>query len=170
MRALKLTTLSSTLALALCMNAGAAETAMSKAEYDDAKAKISTQFKTAKAACDAQQGNAKSICMEEAKGQEKVSMAELEYQREPSARHSQQLITANADAAYAVAKQKCDGMAGANKDNCMKDAKTAHTQSLSEPKMMEKSSTNTPDGGSGSGSASGMKADGSGVKADGSSN
>ena len=104
MRALTLTTLSSTLALALCMNAGAAETAMSKAEYDDAKAKISTQFKTAKAACDAQQGNAKSICMEEAKGQEKVSMAELEYQREPSARHSQQLITANADAAYCRGK------------------------------------------------------------------
>ena len=161
MRALTLTTLSSTLALALCMNAGAAETAMSKAEYDDAKAKISTQFKTAKAACDAQQGNAKSICMEEAKGQEKVSMAELEYQREPSARHSQQLITANADAAYAVAKQKCDGMAGANKDNCMKDAKTAHTQSLSEPKMMEKSSINTPDGESASDSGSGMKADAS---------
>ena len=78
MRALKLTTLSSTLALAMCMNAGAAETAMSKAEYKDAKAKISMQYKTAKAACDAQQGNAKSICREEAKGQEKIGKADLE--------------------------------------------------------------------------------------------
>ncbi|MCX8521019.1 MAG: hypothetical protein ORN28_05715 [Rhodoferax sp.] len=155
MRTLTLTTLSSTLALAFCMHAGAAETTMSKAEYKDAKAQISMQFKNAKAACDGQQGNAKSICMEEAKGQEKIAMAELENRHEPSARHSQQLAMAKADATYAVAKQRCDDMPDANKDTCMKDAKTAHTQSMSAAKMMDKTSVNTPD------SSANMKAAGS---------
>ena len=148
MRALTLTTLSSTLALAFCMNAGAADMTMSKAQYKDAKAQISMQLKTAKAACDGQQGNAKSICMEEAKGQEKIALAELENRYEPSSRHSQQLAMANADATYAVAKQKCGDMTGADKDNCMKDAKAAHTQSMSAPKMLDQTSLNSsnPDG------------------------
>lgn len=155
MRAFTLTTLSGSLALAFCLHAGAADMTMSKSDYKDAKAKISMQLKSAKTACDAQQGNAKSICMEEAKGQEKIGMAELENRNEPSARHSQQLADANADATYAVAKQKCVDMAGANKDSCMKDAKAAHTQSMSAPKMVDQTSVNT------SNSGSGMKADGS---------
>jgi hypothetical protein len=69
-------------------------------------------------------------------------MAELEANYAPSAKHSYQVHTARADAAFAVAKEKCDDLAGAPKDVCRTEAKSAHTAALAEAKLTEKTVQN----------------------------
>lgn len=47
------------------------------------------------------------------------------------------------DAAYDVAKEKCDDLSGNAKDVCIKDAKVAHTQAKNEAKMSKVSTTSS---------------------------
>lgn len=72
-----------------------------------------------KAACHSQSGNAKDVCEEEAKGKEKVARAELEYSYSGKAADSNKVHVAKAKAAYEVAKEKCDDLAGDAKAGCM---------------------------------------------------
>jgi hypothetical protein len=80
-------------------------------------------------------GNAKDVCMEEAKGKEKVAKAEAKaaYEGTPKARESARL--AHAEAAYEVAKEKCDDMSGNQKDVCVKEAKAAYTKAKADAKV-----------------------------------
>lgn len=141
MHASALTTLSTTLALAFCMNASAVS--LSKVEYRAGKTEISTQLKAAMAACDVFNGNAKDICRAEAKGRDKVALAELQTRYEPSTRHSYALATAKADAAYSVSKEKCDDLAGNAKDVCRKEAKSVHVAAVADAKLIEKTALNS---------------------------
>ncbi|RFO97157.1 hypothetical protein DIC66_08415 [Rhodoferax lacus] len=140
MRTSSLTTLAASLLLGFCISASAAP--MTKVEYKAAKASISAQLKADKITCDAQTANAKDICLEEAKGRDNVALAELEAQYEPSTKHSYQVNVAKADAAFAVAKEKCDDQAGNPKDVCRTEAKSAHTAALAEAKLTEKTVQN----------------------------
>lgn len=97
--------------------------AMQPAEHTAAKERISADYKMHKEKCSAMQGNAKDICMQEAKGAEKVAKAELEAQYRPSDKTQYKARVAHADAAYDVAKEKCDDLTGNAKDVCRKDAK-----------------------------------------------
>jgi hypothetical protein len=45
---------------------------------------------------------------------------------------------AKADAAYDVAKEKCDDRKGNDKDVCVKEAKAAHTQATADAKANKK--------------------------------
>ena len=85
---------------------------LTKAEYDSAKTEATAKYKADRTACKTLSGNAKDICVEEAKGQEQVTKATLKDQFSPSVEHRYALRMAKADAAYAVAKEKCDAMAG----------------------------------------------------------
>ena len=80
-------------------------------------------------------GNAKDVCMEEAKGKEKVAKAEADaaYKNTPKARESARV--AHADADYNVAKEKCDDLAGNQKDVCVKEAKAAHMKAKADAKV-----------------------------------
>jgi hypothetical protein len=71
--------------------------------------------------------NAKDICMAEAKGREKVAIADLDVTYKPSAKARYEARVARADAQYAVAKEKCDDLAGNAKDVCRKEADSVHT-------------------------------------------
>ncbi len=112
-----------------------AATTMPKADYDAGKTRISAEYKTDKAACGSMAGNAKDICIEQAKGKEKVAKAELEYGYTGKASDQNKLMTAKADATYAVEKEKCDDKAGNDKDVCVKEAKAVQTKALADAKM-----------------------------------
>lgn len=108
---------------------------ISKDEYKAGKTRISAEYKTDKAACAAFKANAKDICVEEAKAKEKVARAELEYSYSGKAADQTKVLEAKAKSAYAVAKEKCDDMAGNDKDVCVKEAKAAQTKGLADAKM-----------------------------------
>lgn len=112
-----------------------AQTMGSKDAYDMSIKNAEAQYKTAKAMCDALSGNTKDICVEEAKGKEKVAKADADaaYQNTPKARESAR--AARADAAYEVAKEKCDDLAGNPKDVCIKEAKAAHVRATADAKV-----------------------------------
>lgn len=108
--------------------------AMTREEHKAAEDRIEATYKADKQRCDGLSGNAKDICQSEAKGKEKVAKAELEAQYKPSAKAQAKVAEAKADAAYDTAKQKCDELAGNNKDVCMKDAKAAHETAVAQAK------------------------------------
>lgn len=106
-----------------------------KDEYKAGKDQISATYKADKARCDALSGNAKDICVEEAKGKEKVARAELEFNYSGKPADQNKVLVAKADAAYEVAKEKCDDLSGNSKDVCVKEAKAAHTKALADAKV-----------------------------------
>lgn len=109
--------------------------AMTPAEYTSAKNRISADYKMHKAHCDPMKGNAKDICKKEAEGKENVAKAELEVQYKPSDKTQYNARKAQADADYAVAKEKCDDLTGNAKDVCKKDAKAAHVSAIENAKV-----------------------------------
>ena len=112
-----------------------AQTMGSKDARDMSIKNADALYKSDKAACDALNGNAKDICVEEAKGKEKVAKADADaaYQNTPKAREAAR--TARADAAYEVAKEKCDDLAGNPKDVCIKEAKAAQVRAVADAKV-----------------------------------
>lgn len=130
----------SVLSAALCFvaSSGVMAAALSKADFKAAKGEISAVYKADKAACNALSGNAGDVCKEEAKGKEKVAIAELEMNQEPTEKHQYDLRMTKANAAYAVAKEKCDDFAGNAKDVCQKEAKSALVAAKADAKVAEK--------------------------------
>lgn len=137
MKPLLLTLLSAALCSATWAPAWAAP--MSKAEYQAAHEVITQQYKTDQAACSKLAGNAKDVCHQEAKGREKIGQAELEQSHEPSDKHAYAVRLAKADADFAVAKEKCDDLAGNPKDVCRKEATSRHVAAKGDAKVVEKS-------------------------------
>ena len=119
---------------------------MAQADYKTGKTRISTQYKTDKAACDALKANAKDICVEEAKGKEKVALAELEYGYTGKPADQNKVMKVKAKAAYAIAKEKCDDLAGNAKDVCVKEAKAVETKALVDAKMGKEMAETRKDG------------------------
>jgi hypothetical protein len=128
--------------LAICITLAFSGTAMAQAMSKDdvksAKVQISANYKAAKSACDSFSGNTKDICVQEAKGAEKVAKAELTANNEPSVKHHYAVRVAKADAAYDIAKEKCDDLAGNPKDVCVKEAKAAHVAAKADAKVQMK--------------------------------
>jgi hypothetical protein len=90
---------------------------------DQEEERIEQQAKADKERCNGMKGNAKDICMAEAKGKEKVAKAELDAKHDPSPRNQRKAAEMKAEAAYEVAKERCDDQKGDAKDQCQKAAK-----------------------------------------------
>lgn len=133
---LKLKTLTAAICCAslLPLSAAFAQT-MNKADYQAAKARISADYKTDKTACNSMKGNAKDICQEEAKAKEKVARAELEYNYSGKAGDRTKMMEVRAKTAYDVAKERCEKLAGNNKDVCVQEAKAVEKKALADAKM-----------------------------------
>ena len=132
----KLSAVSAALLAGLLLASPAADAAtMSKADYQAGKTRIRADYKADKAACASRTANAKDICIEEAKAKEKVARAELEYGYTGKPTDQTKVQVAKAEAAYAVAKERCDDQAGNAKDVCVKEAKAAETRALADAKM-----------------------------------
>jgi hypothetical protein len=123
-------------AAALLLGTAQAAT-LSKAEYSAGKTRISDTYKTEKKACDAVSGNAKDVCIEEAKGREKVARAELEFSYTAKPADEIKTRVARAESTYAVAKEKCDDLAGNAKDVCVKEAKAVEVKALADAKLVK---------------------------------
>jgi Iap family predicted aminopeptidase len=108
---------------------------MSKVDYASGKTRINADAKADKAACDAQSGNAKDICVEQAKAKEKVALAELHYSYTGKPADHNKVLVAQAESSYAVAKERCDDLAGNPKDVCVKEAKAVEVKALADAKM-----------------------------------
>ena len=122
-------------AIAMAISAGAMSAVVTKSEYTASKTDIAATYTSDTAACNAMKGNAKDICIEEAKGREKVAKAELESNYKPSDKSRNAVRIAKAEAAYAVAKEKCDDLAGNAKDVCVKEAKAAQVAAKADAKV-----------------------------------
>jgi hypothetical protein len=112
--------------------------AMPKAEYDSTKQRVESNYKAAKERCKTLTGNGKDICEAEAKGEQKVALAELEAQYKPSDKHVKEVRVARADAAYDVAKERCDDRTGNDKDVCVKAAKADYERAKADAKAVQK--------------------------------
>jgi len=128
-----ITTIAAAISLAFSAGAMAAPN-MSKEEYKGDKGKIVNEYKSAKAACASLKANAKDVCVAEAKGKEKVAKAELEARYKPGDKASHAVKIAQAEADYAVAKEKCDDKAGNDKKACVKEAKAAEARAKADAK------------------------------------
>jgi hypothetical protein len=104
-----------------------------KARYEALVVKAEVNYSVAKEKCDNLAGDVKDVCQKEAKAakiaakadaksQIKISKANKKANEESTdARHDADTDKRNAD--YAVAKEKCDALAGDAKDSCMHEAK-----------------------------------------------
>jgi hypothetical protein len=126
----KRTLLAGAIALLACTTANAVN--LPKAEYVAGKSRISADYKADRKACAALSANAKDICIEEAKVKEKVARAELEFNYTGKAEDATRVSVARAESTYAVAKEKCDDLAGNKKDVCVKEAKAVEVKALAD--------------------------------------
>ena len=127
--------LRASLIIAAMMVAATAQSAtMSKADHNAAKTSISAQYKADKAACSELKNNAKDVCQVEAKGKQNVALAELQHGYSGKPADQTKLLKARAQADYALAKEKCDDLAGNAKDVCVKEAKAVETKALVDAK------------------------------------
>jgi hypothetical protein len=122
------------LATLLCLPSAFAAS-MTQAEFSAGQTRIGAELKADKVACDRLAGNTKDICVEEAKAKDKIGLAELTANYSGTAADQNKLLVARAEAAYAVAKEKCDDQAGNAKDVCVKEAKAVETKALADAKM-----------------------------------
>ena len=111
---------------------------LSKTEYKSGKDRIAAAYTAAKAACGSLSGNSKDICIVEAKGNEKTASAELEAAYSPGREAQYHARVVKAEAAYEVAKERCDDAAGNAKDVCVKEAKSAETAAKADAKAQMK--------------------------------
>jgi len=110
---------------------------LSKTDYQAGQTRISADYKADSDSCKSRADNARDICNEEAKGKQKVALAELEFGYSGKTEDRTKVMVAKAESVYAVAKEKCDDMAGNVKDVCAKEAKAAETKALADAKMGE---------------------------------
>ena len=125
-------------AISLALGAAALAESLSKPAYQSAKKAIEADYKSLKAGCDPLSANAKDICRAEAKGKENVALAELKASYKPSNRSRYQVRLAKANAAYAVAREKCDDLADNAKDVCENSADAAHIAAKADAKAQMK--------------------------------
>ena len=72
--------------------------------------------------------------MAEAKGAHSIAKAELEARQNNTPKAQYNVRVAKAEAAYAVAKEKWDDLAGNAKDVCVKDAQAVRTKAEADAK------------------------------------
>jgi hypothetical protein len=106
-----------------------------KTDYNAGKTRIAADYKADRAACASLAGNAKDICVEQAKGKQKVGLAELEYGYTGKPGDQTKVLVAKAESVCAVAKEKCDDLAGNVKDVCVTEAKAVEAKALADAKV-----------------------------------
>jgi hypothetical protein len=104
-----------------------------KSRYDARISHADADYSVAKEKCDDQAGNAKDVCVKEAqvkrtaaKADAKASMKTADAKATAGKEIAEARKDAGAakrDAAYAVAREKCDVMSGTSKDACIGSAK-----------------------------------------------
>ena len=113
----------------------ATATTMSTDTYRAEKDRIDAAYKAEVAQCKSLSGNAKDVCEVTAKGHRDVKKAEAEATYKNTAKARYDARVAHVEANYKLAKEKCDDLAGNNKDVCVKEAKAAETKGKADAKV-----------------------------------
>ena len=114
---------------------------ISRDEYKREKDRIEAEAKAAKANCKSMHGNAKDICQAEAKANEKVAKKELDYKNKPTEKNKTDWEKMKVEAAYEVAKEKCDD--ASDKIACRKQAKADKDRGMAAAKSGGSMASNT---------------------------
>jgi hypothetical protein len=122
------------IAAGMAIATSAFSAAMSKDAYKTNLQRVDAAYKAAKDQCKPLTGNARDVCMAEAKGRQKVGKADAEAEYKGTTKARTAARNARADADFAVAKEKCDDLAGNAKDVCRKEANAAHVSALADAK------------------------------------
>jgi hypothetical protein len=120
---------------------GNAGQGISRDEYKREKDRIESEAKAAKANCKPMHGNAKDICQAEAKANEKVAKKELDYKNKPTEKNKTDWEKMKVEAAYEVAKEKCDD--ASDKVACRKQAKADKDRGMAAAKSGASMASNT---------------------------
>ena len=109
--------------------------ALTKDSYAEARKNADAQYKIDREACSSLSANARDICVAEAEGRNDVARAEaaVAYENTPATRENARV--ARARAAYAVAIEKCDDLAGNPKDVCVTEAKAALVRAKADARV-----------------------------------
>jgi hyperosmotically inducible protein len=113
------------------------------ATYRNATQKAAADYRDAIAKCDTMSGNGKDVCVAEAKlaRTQTEAKAMSKYSNSPASREKAR--TSLAEAEFTLAKTRCDGKSGAEKDDCMNNAKSVHTAALADAKAGRSSPAGT---------------------------
>ena len=121
-------------ALALLSMPALAAGPMTRFEFELETARIASTFTHARAVCDALTSNTKDICVEEARAVQAIAHAELAFRRSGHLSDAAAIPVVRAEAGYAVARERCDEQAGADKARCLAAAKAAQASALATAK------------------------------------
>jgi osmotically-inducible protein OsmY len=128
------------------------------ATYHNATKKAEADYKAATAKCASMSGNDKEVCIAQAKAARTRAQADAFASYTTSAKARERSRTRVADADYALAKAKCGAKSGAEKDECLSAAKSAHSAALAEAKAGHDSISTTGTSGTSGSSGSGTVA------------
>ena len=114
-----------------------------KAAYKAAEDAADATYKSDLAKCDSLSGNGKDVCVAQAKAtrEHTTQDAKAAYKKTPKALASARKEGAEAD--YAVAREKCNGLAGNAKDVCVKQAKADEANALTDANAKQEISQTT---------------------------
>jgi osmotically-inducible protein OsmY len=104
------------------------------ATYRNVTQKSTADYQAAVAKCDVKGGNDKDVCMAEARLARTRGETSALSQYNNTAAGRERARAGVADAEFAVAKAKCDGKSGTDKDSCMDSAKAVHNAALADAK------------------------------------
>ncbi|MGJ7914526.1 BON domain-containing protein [Massilia sp. LXY-6] len=128
------------------------------ASYRAVTQKAAADYKAASAKCGSMSGNDKDVCMAEARLTRTRTESDALAQYNNTAKGREKARTNLADAEYDLAKTKCGAKSGADKDDCMNNARSVHTAALADAKSGSTASGSSASGATGSsatGSSSG---------------
>jgi|GEM_PF-5878293 len=111
--------------------------AMDRTEYNTARQRMAADTQVRQDKCRALTANARDVCRMEARGFERIARADLEALYRPSEQAHFKARVARADAAYAVAREKCNDLAGQARKVCQKDAKGVQVRAVEDAKVAQ---------------------------------
>lgn len=111
---------------------------ISNDEYQREKDRIEADAKSAKEKCKSMKDNARDICQAEAKATEKVAKKELDYKNKPTDKNKYEWDKMKAEAAYEVAKEKCEDQKGSDIVTCKRNAKDEEKRAIAALKADKK--------------------------------
>ena len=115
-------------------SAYAADTKADTSAYRNMTQKAAADYNAATANCKGLTGNAHQVCHEEAKVARARSESDAVAQYNNTLPLRTKARTALANAEYALANVKCAVMTGADKDNCVNNARSVQTAALADAK------------------------------------
>jgi hyperosmotically inducible protein len=104
------------------------------ATYRNVTQKAAADYKAAVAKCTSMSGTDKEVCTAEAHTARVHAEADALAKYNSTADGRTKAATRVADADFALAKARCDAKSGADKDDCLNGARSAHTAALADAK------------------------------------